>query len=405
MSKRYLSAREACRELSVKPQTLYAYVSRGLVRSEEGSEGRRSRRYHGEDIARLKRRRELKADPERMAEGALRAGEPVLESSLTLIEDDQVYYRGMGVDVLATQYTAEDVASLLWTGDIETEIPELTESSRMPDNLIKWMKTLGDLSMIEKAQVALPVAAESDPHSVDLSPRSVIRSGARILRLLTAIASGRYRCRGTIAETLKSVWAPKDDRALQIINAALILCADHELNVSSFTARCVASSGASIYAVVNAGLCALQGHLHGGASRRVESFWREVEADSARQVVVERLRRGEPLHGFGHILYQGEDPRAKLLMELVSSAYEKSSALSTAQDIIRAVKASTDLHYNVDLAMVAMRHALSLPSGVPQTVFALGRTIGWIAHAIEQYGGGTLIRPRARYTGPSPEFM
>jgi citrate synthase len=113
---RYLSCTEACSELGIRPQTLYSYVSRGLVRSETGDQRRRTRQYYREDIERLRHQKELRAHPEAAAGRALRAGDPVLESALSRIDDDDLHYRGISVGELARGGTAEEVAALLWTG-------------------------------------------------------------------------------------------------------------------------------------------------------------------------------------------------------------------------------------------------------------------------------------------------
>ena len=183
----------------------------------------------------------------------------------------------------------------------------------------------------------------------------------------------------------------------------MILCADHELNVSTFTCRTVASSGASLYAVVTAGLSALQGPRHGGSTGRLEALWDEAAANGIGDTIASRLRRGDAIEGFGHVVYRGVDPRAKILMELLEEAVPDALELRTARELIEEVGKRTGLSHNVDLALVALRRALGLETGAALLLFCLGRTIGWIAHAIEQYQTGRLIRPRAKYTGPDPK--
>jgi citrate synthase len=175
-----------------------------------------------------------------------------------------------------------------------------------------------------------------------------------------------------------------------------VVCADHELNVSAFTARCAASAGASLWDVVSAAMATLKGHRHGGQTQRVSDLF---VAGSA--VIANRLRNGESVPGFGHPLYPAGDPRAELLLRIAKTAGNAAEWRR-----IRALrKAGADLlhdHPSLDFGLVALARAWGLPTDAPLILFALGRTVGWIAHAIEQYATGELIRPRARYTGPPP---
>jgi citrate synthase len=188
-------------------------------------------------------------------------------------------------------------------------------------------------------------------------------------------------------------------RAAPLIRAALILCADHELNVSAFTARCVASAGASPYGVVIAGLAALEGTKHGGITMRVEAQWDAVRRTrDLRGALAERLRRGESIEGFGHPLYASGDPRAKLLLEMLPA----SRHAAFARELVAAAGALVGESPNLDFALVALARSLGLPDGSALALFAIGRTIGWIGHAIEQYENGAIIRPRAKYVGEAP---
>jgi len=176
-----------------------------------------------------------------------------------------------------------------------------------------------------------------------------------------------------------------------------VLCADHELNASSFTARCVASTGASLRAAVIGGLAALSGSRHGGVTARVESFWRGLEAAGLPAQLRRRLAAGEEIPGFGHPLYPDGDPRAIAILDRVVPRYPP------ARSLIAAVEDLTGQRPNIDFALVALRRFLRLPEGGAFGLFALGRSVCWIAHALEQRETGQLIRPRAVYTGPAPE--
>ena len=400
---RYLSSTEACSELGIRPQTLYSYVSRGLVRSEIGDQRRRTRQYHREDIERLRHQKELRAHPEAAAGRALRAGDPVLESALSRIDDDDLFYRGISVGELARESTAEEVAALLWTGDRSRPIEGFAGGIQLEGVGPALDAELAPLSAIERMQALLPVIGAADPAAYATAPSRIHRSGARILRLMTLIVAGRTRTGSGIARTLQTAWLPERPETTRLLEAALILCADHELNVSTFTCRTVASSGAGLHAVVTAGLSALQGPRHGGSTGRLEALWDEAEASGAGETIASRLRRGDHVEGFGHVVYRGVDPRARILFELLEEAVPEALELQIARELIGEVGKRTGLSHNVDLALVVLRRALGLERGAALLLFCLGRTIGWIAHAIEQYQTGRLIRPRARYTGPDPQ--
>ncbi len=396
---RYLSAREAAGELGVTLPTLYAYVSRGLIRSESAGEGRRARRYRAEDVRRLKEKAERRRDPDRATEGALNWGTPVMESHITLISEGRLYYRGRDALRLAHESTVEEVAALIWTGDPSAALrlfPD--EPTLLSPHLREVHRDVADLTPLEAFGVLLPLAASEDPAAYDLRPAAVARTGARILRTLVAIAAGDGS--GGVAEILAERWVPDEPDAASTIGAALVLCADHELNVSAFTARCVASSGATPYAAVAAGLAALGGTRHGGQTELVEALLREVGGGGdASFVLAGHLRRGEPIPGFGHSLYPEGDPRGREILRLADAARPHSADVALSHAVRDAAWELIEELPTVDLGLVTLARALGLPSGAPLAIFALGRTIGWIGHAIEQYENGTLIRPRARYTG------
>jgi citrate synthase len=394
---RYLTARRAAEELGVSLATLYAYVSRGMIRSEVAGGSRRSRRYRAEDVRRLKERKERRRDPDRVVESALHWGTPVMESAITLITDDGLYYRGRDVVGLAAGSAIEEVAALIWAGE-PSRSAELF-SPGPPEVSSRIRAALGSsLPPIETFQVLLSLASAEDPAAYDLRPASVARTGARILRLMANVAAGEATW--GIAETLVSGWKPDDPGARALLDSALILCADHELPVSTFVARCVASSEATPYAVVIAGLSAMGGVKHGGQTELVEAFMREVEdVGGAREAISGRLRRGERIPGFGHSLYPGGDPRGAELLRLTSAAYPDSPAMALSSEVADEALELIGERPTVDFGLVTLARTLGLPPGGAVALFALGRTVGWIGHAIEQYEGGSLVRPRARYVG------
>ncbi|HEV7922627.1 MAG TPA: citrate synthase family protein [Thermoanaerobaculia bacterium] len=394
----WLSAAEAAKRLGVSVTTLYAYVSRGFIRSEPSAGKSRARRYRREDVERLRSRNEERRDPAKAGRRALHWGVPVLESAITLIANGKLYYRGHDVAELARTCTVEQVASLIWTGAFDSDI------FGTPLHVIAGGRSEEGLPFINRCQSILPLVAARDSLAWDLRPRSVAQTGWRILNLLTSVGVESAELEETIEETLVREWAPKAKQSANLVRAAIILSADHELNVSSFTARCVASAGANPYSVVLGGLAAIEGVKHGGLSARVETLWDESRrARDLRRALGDRLRRGETIDGFGHRLYTGGDPRAQVLLEMLAESFPKSKDLELAQSFVDAAQSLLGEQPTIDFALVAMCRTLRLPSGAPLALFALGRTIGWIGHAIEQYAEGAIIRPRAKYTGPAPE--
>jgi len=393
----WITASEAARRLKVNTATLYAYVSRGLIRSEPLPGKTRSRRYSREDVERLRRRSEERRNPERAAEHALRWGLPVLESGISLIANGKLYYRGHDVDELARSRSLEEVASLVWTGAFDKEIADTT--------LHVVSGTHGDESLpfVSRCQSVLPLVGSRDSLAPDLRPLSVAQTGWRILNLMASIAAETSSLEDTVEQTLQQFWAPRDKHAADAIRAALIASADHELNVSAFTARCVASAGANPYSVVVAGLSAIEGAKHGGISSRVEALFDELNgARDVRKRLADRLRRGDDIPGFGHPLYPDGDPRARILLDLVRERYAKSAVLRFGLEFAEAGESLLREKPTIDFALVVLARTLGLPPGAPLTLFAIGRTIGWIGHAIEQYAIDAIIRPRARYVGVMP---
>jgi citrate synthase len=390
----WLAAEEATKRLGVSRATLYAYVSRGHVRSEAVPGHPRQRRYASEDVERLRSRAEERKNPEKAAEHALRWGVPVLESAITLIANGHLYYRGHDAAQLARTKTLEEVAALVWTGSFESDLFDT------PLHVVAGGQSAIDLPFVTRAQSILPLVAARDPLAFDLRPKAVAQTGWRIVNLLTSVAAESRELGETVEATLVEAWTDKP-QAAELLRAAMILCADHELNVSAFTARCVASAGSSPYAVVLAGLAALEGTKHGGATARMAAIFDQFRRSrDLPKAVAERLRRGEEIEGFGHPLYPDGDPRATLLMELLAEAYPKSKELDFAARLAAEIHSVLGELPTIDFALVVLTRVLNLPAGAPLTIFAIGRTIGWIAHAIEQYAQNSVIRPRARYVGP-----
>jgi citrate synthase len=398
----FLSAAEARRELGVAAQTLYAYVSRGLIRSEPSGDGSRSHRYHAEDVRRLRDRQKARRDPEHAAREALHWGAPVLESALTLVTPGRIYYRGHDAVDLARSRTVEEVAALLWTG--RAEVPEGWFTRKTGS-----VQAEPGVGILAAMQMELTRAEAADPAAWDLRPERAARTGARILQWLGRVAAGRGSEAETVPALLQQAWAPHAPEAEALLRSALILLADHELSVASFTARCVASAGSTPYAAVSAGIGAMQGVRHARNLDRVEALFREIESpERARTVLEARLRRGDPVPGFGHRLHPGGDPRAAEMLRLLREHRRGSAALARADALAAAGESLLGDRPTVEIGLVTLAEVLELPPGTPLVLFAVGRTIGLVAHVIEEYGVGEVFHPRARYVGtpakaPRPE--
>jgi citrate synthase len=230
----------------------------------------------------------------------------------------------------------------------------------------------------------------------------MLETGARILRLLTAAVTGEPLSDKPVHEQVAAAWRVPADRA-PLIRAALVLSADHEFNASAFAARVVASTGANLYGSTMAGLVAINGPRHGGLTRRVASLFDELkDVSDLDGELARRVRDHIYIPGFGHQLYPDGDIRAATLFAMLREIAPQSPELAFADRLATAAERVIDRKPNVDFATVTIERVLGLPKNSALALFLLGRTVGWIAHALEQAQHGALIRPRARYTGPRP---
>jgi citrate synthase len=382
----WLSADQALSRLKVRPQTLYAYVSRGRVRAEpDPAEPRRSR-YRASDVAALAERKARGRKAADVARSAIAWGEPVLASAITTVQGGRLFYRGQDALRLAETATLEEVARLL-RGGIGLPPSEPLLAPPGP-------------SAAARAFAAFAARAAADPPAQGRDPADLADEAAQLLDLMAAAITGpegaalREEEAAPIHERLGRAWrAPR--AGWDAIRRALVLLADHELNASTFAARIAASTGASLSAAVLAGLAALSGPRHGGMAARVEAFAAAAAVKGARGDWRRAARGVSPPPGFGHQLYPDGDPRAAALMAVI----ELPPALARLRAV---VEAETGAGANMDLALTALRQSLELPAEAPFALFAVARTAGWLAHAIEQTETGALIRPRARYVGAQP---
>ncbi|HXM55211.1 MAG TPA: citrate synthase [Candidatus Dormibacteraeota bacterium] len=398
-----LTAQEAAERLGVKPATLYAYVSRGVLRRERGPDGRS--RFALAEVDRLA----VRGRRDRPQGAELR-----IESALTAIEDDAIFYRGEDLFVLARTRPFEEVAQFLWTGELRDVQPWIADphlleaAARVQDSLPPTTLPL------DRLRVSMPVLAALDPLRYDTGEAAVVVTGRR---LIAAMVDGLPRhaeevpplrvrpahpFTGSIAARL---WAGLADGrpprgALEALNAALVLVADHELSVSTLAARMAASIAADPYAVVSVGLSALGGAMQAVASLAAEDLLADVVGpERATAAIGERLRRGERLPGFGHRLYPRGDPRAPVLLELLRRTWRGHRRLAAIEAVLAATGDRGLPAPNIDFTLASLAHLAGMRRGASEAVYAVARSAGWLAHAIEEYDRRTSIRPRAIYVG------
>ncbi|MFC5829307.1 citrate synthase [Nonomuraea insulae] len=454
----WIDAATAAERLGVKPATLYAYVSRGVLRRRHGEDGRRSL-FSAEEVERLARRGRPRSQPPEL----------VIESAVTALGVDRPYYRGIDALALAGTASYETVAEWLWTGDhavwqalSDREPPvrpgghairqgpsegadrePLARSGghtvgrgpsegadrepsvrsrarggatssegwrRGPEEGLRAAVAAqrglpGDLLPLDRLQVITTVLGASDSLRYQLDPASVIATGRRLISgLVDALPLlGDPPQDGSIAGRLWSRLCPRPaaPALLDALRAALVLLADHELAASTLAARVAASAKADPYAVVLTGLGVLGGPLHGGASYGAERLLAEIaEPSQVARAIAERVRRGERIPGFGHSVYKNGDGRGEMLLDLVKQAVPGHDRIAAAEAVLAEMRRRRLPDRNVDFALAALTTVSGMVSGAGEAIFAVARVAGWLAHAMEEYERGSLLRLRASYTGP-----
>ncbi|MEO6102303.1 MAG: citrate synthase family protein [Pseudoxanthomonas sp.] len=396
-----LSARETCQLLGISQATLYAYVSRDLLESRPGTD-HRSRLYPRQDVERLAQRKHAGRGAARGAAQSLDRGLPVLETKISLIRPDGPYYRGQSAITAVHQgATLEDISRLLW--DCGGHDPFALEITPQWPATVAVIASNEDLPPLERTMSAIPLLSLEVRHSFNSAPRVRHEIAATLLRHNAALLVAQPASSGPVHQLLANRWNPGDEGFAELVRAALVVCADHELNVSAFAARVVASTGAHLHATVCSGLAALSGPRHGGATVRTHALIADArEAASAREFIATRWRRGDDLPGFGHALYPHGDPRASEILARLRLLQAGTPVMQLLEDIIATSEDASGQRPNIDFMLAAICHAYGLPATPALVMFAAGRVAGWLAHALEQQAQGRLIRPRASYTGVAP---
>ena len=374
----WLTASEALSRLGSKPQSLYASVSRGRIRAKSDPVDSRKSLYSAEDVDRLAARSRGRRSATSVAAEAINWGDPVLPSAISTVSRGRLYYRGRDACVLSRTATLEQTADLLWGAPLDAEP---TRAGPANPGVTAAFTSLAELAAIS-------------PPSLGRSPIVLRRDAARVLATVADALLGSGT--GPIHLRLAIRFARPD--AADTLRRALVLLADHELNASTFAARVTVSTGASIAAGALSGLAALNGPLHGVASSAVIALAHDIGADPAgvESALRHWLGEGRVVPGFGHRLYPFGDPRAAELLR----AFDIPAGYRALLDAADAVVGD---YPSVDFALAALTDAYDLPSDAPFTLFALARTVGWLAHMQEQVTSTSIIRPRARYIGVSLE--
>lgn len=370
----WLTSSEALARLGSKPQTLYANVSRGRITARPDPEDSRKSLYSAEDVERLAKRTRGRRSARTVAEETVKWGDPIFPSALSTIVGGRLYYRGQDVVALSRVARLEDMATLLWDGDWQGAF----EPARRP------------AGGIPAAFAALAERAGQDVPTYGRSVQALRPEAGSILMTVAAALTGPTV--GALHERLAQLF--ERPAAQDLLRRALVLLADHELNSSTFAARVSISTGTTLAGGTLAGLAALSGPLHGDASAALFTLADRAAAIGAGAAVREWLGQGRDLPAFGHRLYPGGDIRAIELLGL----FELPQAYG---DLKFAAEELTGKRANIDFALAALTQAHGLPRTAPLTIFAMARTVGWLAHMLEQIGSAHRIRPRARYVGPA----
>ncbi|WP_306318101.1 MULTISPECIES: citrate synthase [unclassified Streptomyces] len=399
---RRLTTKETAELLGVKPETVYAYVSRGQLTSRR-AESRRGSTFDAAEVEALARRNR------REPTTGSGTGELSVRTRITLIEDDRYFFRGVDAVELANRHSYEEVAEWLWTGRLRPGV-RFTAPKESLGAAREAVAALPELSSpIDRLRVAAVAAATADPLRYDLSEDSVLGTARSLIPTLAAalpLVRTTYADGAPIAQRLwgRLTYKKPDEASLRVLDLALGLLVDHDLAASTLAVRVAASARAHAYAAVSAGLGVLEGPLHGAASGLAHRMLLEVlDRGSAGAVVADELRAGRRVPGLGHRLYPREDPRAQALFTALEDLPEAEPALLAARDIVATTARHTDLHANVDLALAAFTASFGMAAEAGETIFAVARTAGWIAHALEEYDERPLrMRPTGHYVGLRP---
>lgn len=346
-------------------------------------------------------------------------------SSISSIIDGVLTYRGINIDDLAENATFEEVIYLLWYGKLpnRSELEQLSKelsaaaavSAQVIDQIKLYPKDVNSMAALRTAVSSLALYdAEANDMSQEANLRKAIKLQAQLPTIVAAFARIREgkepiapKAGASIAENFLYMLTGKQPEkiAIEALDKALVLHADHELNASTFAARVTVATLSDIYSGVVSAIGALKGPLHGGANEAVMAMLEEIgTADKATGYINAKLANKEKIMGFGHRVYKNGDPRAKHLQKMSQELGKITGNMNwynMSIQIEELVTGQKGLKPNVDFYSASVYTSLEIPRDLFTPIFAISRTSGWTAHILEQYSDNRLIRPRAEYTGPS----
>jgi len=407
----YASAAEAMQILHVRQQTLYAYVSRGWIRSIP-QKGQKDKLYLRDDLTRVGMRSLARSGHGAVAASAMNWGEPIFPTSITEITDEGPRYRGkLAADMVTSGMSFESVAELIWSGVSNVRVRAWSVQQPSAE-LLKLTQTLAslkaDANVLESFALAvllmgmhrLPPAGRVLTEKTLPAARELIQTLVACCGLTGAAQKYRPMRKGeSVVEGLMQAMAiPVTIENSEALQAILILMADHELPPGTLSARVVASTGGVLHSCLAAALCATSGTEVGRMYDRVEDF---LGRPQSKAVLVKRAQRlhsqGQTIPGFDHPLYPKGDPRAKQLLDIARRRHVQSRELRAVLHFIDDMRSGAGLFPRQELAIVVLARAMGLSRQAPAALFALARMAGWVAHVQEQRATGTLLRPRAKF--------
>lgn len=399
--------------LGIKPATLYTYVSRGRLHP-IAQAGKRSNLYLRQEIEKLLTRSAMHIGVAPTAATALRKGQPVITSSITEITDEGPRYRGyLAADLVRHPGSFEAVAELLWSGvlpdsqhvwpveppDVDLgAVIDVMRVERMPS--LRMMRVL---SIIATAMGGGTLMEELRSGSITRYSRQMLFAFAGCFGMLGPSRS-YHQVAGEqplAAHILDALGVAQKPQLVDVINAGLIISADHDLSPSTFSARVAASAGAGLHACVVAALATHVGSSLAGGCDQTDQLIRGFSSQTGvRNRVAQAERNRERLPGFTLSLYPHGDPRAALLIEMAHQVGAPSRQAEMAFRFLENVQNQLGMPPNIAAGLAALCLAAGLPERAASTLWGTGRTVGWIAHVLEQRLAGFQLRPSSYYIAP-----